>query len=123
MPQEKSICITSYYYPSHAAQLKTALKKKGVPSVVKKAVSVKGETIWGVWVKDSKWNKSLEVLDTFAPSAKKNPSHINKGEWQAAHAFRQLPDGRVQILTNPKGKVPKDLSITLKRKYTKHRVR
>jgi hypothetical protein len=51
---------------------------------------------------------------TYAPDLNKikNPSlHISsgggEGGWQAAHAFRQLPDGRVQILTNPKGKIPK----------------
>jgi hypothetical protein len=47
------------------------------------------------------------------PSRKvrKNPiSIIPSGSvdgWQAAHAFRQLPDGRVQILTNPRGRVPR----------------
>jgi len=42
---------------------------------------------------------------------KRNPiSTISGGSgdgWQAAHAYRKLPDGRVQILTNPKGRVPK----------------
>jgi hypothetical protein len=45
------------------------------------------------------------------PRRESNPlSTISSGGgdgWQAAHAFRQLPDGRVQILTNPKGRVPK----------------
>jgi hypothetical protein len=44
---------------------------------------------------------------------KRNPistiSGSGGGGWQAAHAFRQLPDGRVQILTNPRGRVPKSL--------------
>jgi hypothetical protein len=31
--------------------------------------------------------------------------------WQAAHAYRQLPDGRVQILTNPNGKVSPKIKI------------
>jgi hypothetical protein len=46
---------------------------------------------------------------------KRNPlSTISSGSadgWQAAHAFRQLPDGRVQILTNPRGKVPSKIKI------------
>lgn len=43
-------------------------------------------------------------------SGRKNPSLSlggDSGGWQAAHAFRQLSDGRVQILTNPGGRVPK----------------
>jgi len=35
----------------------------------------------------------------------------DSGGWQAAHAFRQLPDGRVQILTNPRGRVPTKINI------------
>jgi ribosomal protein S8 len=45
---------------------------------------------------------------------KRNPISTISGSvdgWQAAHAFRQLPDGRVQILTNPRGKVPSRIKI------------
>ena len=46
--------------------------------------------------------------------SKKNPNVTISGGsvdgWQAAHAYRQLPDGRVQILTNPKGTVPKSIA-------------
>jgi len=49
------------------------------------------------------------------PRRESNPlSTISSGSvdgWQAAHAFRQLPDGRVQILTNPRGKVPSRIKI------------
>ncbi len=62
--------------------------------------------------KSGAWHVHLSLVPDTSywgyPTIKKNPSRASIGDgWQAAHAFRQLPDGRVQILTNPRGRVPK----------------
>ena len=55
---------------------------------------------------------SLRITAYFPTVGRKNPSISSAGDgWQAAHAFRQLPDGRVQILTNPRGRVPGNIKI------------
>ena len=50
--------------------------------------------------------------------SRKNPNVTISGSggdgWQAAHAYRQLPDGRVQILTNPGARVPLPASVRKK---------
>jgi hypothetical protein len=55
---------------------------------------------------------SLRITAYFPTIGVKNPSiSFVGGGWQAAHAYRKLPDGRVQILTNPKGKVSPKIKI------------
>jgi hypothetical protein len=61
-----------------------------------------------ILVRGSKKNPTLR-------GRKRNPistiSGSGGGGWLPAHAYRKLPDGRVQILTNPKGKVSPKIKI------------
>jgi hypothetical protein len=93
-----------------ALQVAELIRSKGIIVGIKKN---RGGKSWAVKVMDWNANNARDIILKHGASINTPSSSINKGEWQAAHAFRQLPDGRVQILTNPGGRVPSKLIGTM----------